>query len=104
MYTVALIMKYLINFSERIYNGIKNTFSWCCSYPSPYKFPPFCPDYLNEDLLLKKNDANRLEEVVVEQPQPLNDHTNVNETADFVENKVEHENENEWDIISDNST
>lgn len=110
MYSVTLIMKYLIDFSQYVYNGLVSTFSWCCSSPSPYKFPPFCPDYLSDELLNKKNDNIPLKEVVVKQPslsqeELSNDNVlnSVKEDISLRETEKETENENEWDIISDNS-
>lgn len=113
MYSATLIIKYLLDFSHYIYSGIVSTFSWCCSSPNPYKFPPFCPDYLTDDLLNKKNDNIPLKKVVVEQPTSSQEELSSNNILNSVnqdisskqtENETETENENEWDIISDNST
>ena len=107
MYTATLIMKYLMDFSQYVYNGIVSTFSWCCSSPSPYKFPPFCPDYLSDELLNKKNDNIPLKEVVVEQPSSSQEELSNEQVLNTVSEDIpanENQNENEWDIISDNST
>ena len=98
MYGPAYILKIICNISTYLVKTIKNTFCWTRqNTPSPYQFPPYCPELF--PVKKDKEEPVKLEKVVVvkDQPQPQ---------AELKKRLIPEEKDsesNEWDIISDST-
>ena len=88
MYSAAILFKYLMEFTNYIYSGIVNTFSWCGDLKEecPAPFPPFCPQLNKKE---EKIELENLKEIFIEE-QPK-------------EEPKRKKSETDWDIISSNN-
>lgn len=91
MYSTAILFKYLMEFTNYIYTGIINTFSWCkdINNECPAPFPPFCPQHSKE----KDEDKDELKGILIEE-QPKEQPK---------QQPKRKKSETDWDIISDNN-